>query len=386
MPEPERDFDELRAVVARKAGRLRNRRRLGLVSGAAALVAVLLVLASLPGGDPEPRRLQAADRPDGTSTTIDPSADDTIDPSEVYGEEPTTTVPGQTPVTTVKRKATTKAASPTTTVATPACGTPSVSLSQSETRAALVGAWMVCGGGPSVFMTNEAGIEVRADGRWVKLVRQPDGGLQRVSGWDDGGAWTAVQAQQVNFDIDGGGTFIAHASFTEDRGTVKLEHMGGRAHYVRVPSGMRISDRPPDGPHTAECARDEGPARRFSSSSELVSALTHVWLICGERSFFGTEAVGLEIRSNGRWAELHRRSDGALVRATGNRAGTWEVLDNSAMNGANSYQLNLTMDGSGTHIAHTTFATATTKMRLSAMGDHLADHVHAPAGTQVVDG
>jgi hypothetical protein len=32
------------------------------------------------------------------------------------------------------------------------------------------------------------------------------------------------------------------------------------------------------------------------------------------------------------------------------------------------------------------FATATTKMRLDAMGDRQADYIHAPAGTQVVNG
>ena len=385
VPEPERDLDELRDVVARKAGRLRNRRRLGLVSGAAALVAVLLVLASLPGGDPKPRRLQAADRPDDTSTTIDPSADGTIDPAEVYGEEPTTTIPGQTPGTTAKRRV--ASASPTTTTPIPPCGAPSDKLAPNETGAAIVGSWMLCRGSQPLFRSDEAaGIEIRADGRWAKVRRDSTGGMQRTSGWDDSGTWRVVQAQQVDFNIDGQGTVPAHASFTADRSTVKLDSMNGSAVYVRVAAGTRIADPAASGPDTPECARDEGPARQFASASEFVAAVTHVWLVCDGRSFFNTDAAGLEIRSNGRWAELDRRGDGALVRATGTRSGTWELVDGSAMNGPNSYQLNLTMDGSGTHITHPVFATATTKMRLSAMGDHLADHIHAPAGTQVVDG
>jgi hypothetical protein len=378
VPEPERDLDELRDVVARKAGRLRNRRRLGLVSGAAGLLAVLLVLSSLPGGDNKPRRLQAANRPE-TSTTVDPSSDDTFDPSEVYGEEPTTTAPGQTTSTTAKRKAGT--ATPTSTAPLPPCGTPEERLSSAETSTALVGAWVLCRG-DALFATGEAGIEIGADGAWSKLVRTTDGSLQRSSGWENNGDWAVVQEQQVNFRMVRG-TVIASAYFTADRASVRFMGMGGGPDYVRVASGTPIGDAPPRGGD--ECSKDEGRRRMFSSESEVRAALAHVWLLCQPEWYFAAKGAGLEIRSDGRWYLLDRRADGALVRGGGRLAGTWTVMDTSSMNGPGSYQLNVRADGSGENYLIIAFATASSKMQASSM-EGVRDHVHAPAGTQVVDG
>jgi hypothetical protein len=381
VPEPERDLDELRDVVARKAGRLRNRRRLGLVSGAAALLALLLVVASLPSGEDEPRRLQAADRPD-TSTTLDPSSSDTIDPSEVYGEEPTTTVPGQTTSTTAKRKAgTATAAGPTTTAPLPKCGGPTAPLPKEVTAIAAVGVWVACDAPGSFFGTSEAGIEIRGDSRFSKLYRASDGALQRRNAWDYAGDWRSVQQQQVDFEVDGRGTFMGHLTFTADRATMRVESMSGSATYARVTT--TVVDAPPT--QGDECARDEGAPRTLATESEFRTAISHVWLLCQPAWYFASEGAGLEIRSDGRWWLLGRRADGVLVRGGGRIFGTWTVTDTSSMNGPGHYQLTVRRDGAGENYLHLFFASASTKMRANSM-EGLRDHVHAPAGSQVVDG
>jgi hypothetical protein len=390
VPEPERDLDELRAVVAHRAGRLRNRRRLGLVSGAAALVAVLVMLATLPGDTAKPRRLQAANQPD-TSTTIDPSSDGTIDPSEVYGEEPTTTVPGQTTSTTAKRRAV--APSPTTVPTEPfpdTCPhTAGTSLSSGETKTAATGAWVACRPG-SPFGTGEVGLELRADGRWSKLVRGANGALQRKRNWDNEGSWAvpdqAASETSMSVQVDGGGGTSMWTTFSPDHLSMRLNNMGSHfGEYTRVPPGTAITDVPDTG--DSECTKGEGPERKMTSKAQYEAAVTHLWVYCQPHSVFLTDAPGLEIRSDGQWFELDRRADGVFVRSSGRLHGTWEAMDTSSMNGPNSWQLNLTTTSGSSGGGYVQFATYTSKIRFPAYTDAgPTDLVYAPAGAQVVDG
>lgn len=394
VPEPERDFEDLRDLVAAKAGRLRNRRRLGVASGAVAVVAALLVIATLPGGDAKPRQLQAADSPE-TSTTVDPSADGTFDPTAVDGTTTTTQTGGtKSTTTTTKRTATTKPAStPVTTIrAEDACGKATYTrATEAELATAATGAWLLCRPGSPfgpAFGGDEAGIELRADGRWSDLLRAGDGSLQRGRDWNDVGTWKAAAAHQLNVGFDGSGTVMAMASFADDRSAMRIDNfMASRAgDYVRVAAGTPIGEAPAR-PGADDCSRGEGQERRFASASEFSAAATYAWLLCKAPGLFGTSAAGLEIRSDGRWAELDRRADGALVRSSDpKRSGTWAVSDTSHMNGPNTYHIQFSrVDGSGAS-CDPAFATATTKMRCRVGGDTPPDYIHAPAGTQVVDG
>lgn len=100
------------------------------------------------------------------------------------------------------------------------------------------------------------------------------------------------------------------------------------------------------------------------------------WLLCATPSVFGTQEAGLDITADGRWSKLATASDGTLVRATGwNQEGTWESLDNSAMNGGSpTYQLNLHIDGSGTVITNPVFAAQPSIVRLNNMGLYVANY------------
>jgi hypothetical protein len=259
-------------------------------------------------------------------------------------------------------------------------------------RTAVTGVWLLCRP-PSVFGTPEAGMELRADGRWSKLERRPNGSLARAEGGAGGGAWDTVDTTamnggptyQLNLSLDGGGTSMTTPGFGQGSNSslvtkLRLDNMGlFVADYVPAPAGTML---PPVMP--APDKHCEGPEKPYSpiSEAEFRAAMTRVWLLCGTPSFFGTNEDGLEIRADGRWFKLYRTSRDALERGNGpGDGGTWETFDTSAMNGRPTYQINFNSTAGGTHMATPTFDgrnREVSRVRLDNMGTFVADYVPAP--------
>jgi hypothetical protein len=105
--------------------------------------------------------------------------------------------------------------------------------------------------------------------------------------------------------------------------------------------------------------------------------------VCKAPSVFGTNEVGIQILSNGRWSKLTRNPAGQLTPVPGwGNQGTWNSIDTSAMNGPGVFQVDFHIDGSGTVISLPVFSSGPPKMRLNNEGIYVADYV--PVSDQVM--
>jgi hypothetical protein len=88
----------------------------------------------------------------------------------------------------------------------------------------------------------------------------------------------------------------------------------------------------------------------LGSQAAFQSAIEGYWALCsGQSALCSSDEAGLEIASDGHWYKLYADDSGQLWRGLGwERRGSWQVIDTSAQNGTETYQLNLMIDGSGT--------------------------------------
>jgi len=124
------------------------------------------------------------------------------------------------------------------------------------------------------------------------------------------------------------------------------------------------------------CLQSPQGRRAAASEAEFREMMAGNWLLCTTPSVFGTTIeVGLAIYEDFRWAKLTRGEDGQL-RAMGgwDQEGRWESIDTSSMNGPGTYQLNLSIDGSGTVITIPVFAEQPAVVRLNNNGVFVADY------------
>jgi hypothetical protein len=128
-----------------------------------------------------------------------------------------------------------------------------------------------------------------------------------------------------------------------------------------------------------KCSQTETPLTPAPQSLHSFQQLiVRRWLLCGQTSTFGTTEAGLDIAADGSWYKLVSGADGSIERATGfDRQGTWEIIDTSAMNGKPTFQLNLSIFGSGTVIVTPQFAADPLKTRLNNNGVFVADYLAA---------
>jgi hypothetical protein len=97
----------------------------------------------------------------------------------------------------------------------------------------VVGDWRLCRT-PSVFGTNEQGLEISPDGRWFKLAADSAGLPEAVRGWGNEGTWTAVDTSamngpgtyQLNLKIDGEGTVLTLPVFSSGPPKMRLSNDG----------------------------------------------------------------------------------------------------------------------------------------------------------------
>jgi hypothetical protein len=128
-------------------------------------------------------------------------------------------------------------------------------------------------------------------------------------------------------------------------------------------------------PVPAACTAAANGTSNPTSLADFKTRMTHTWLVCSSPSVFGTTDAGLQITADGHWSKLVRNSAGHLVHATGLRdSGTWEALDDSAMNGRPVFQINL-MTGNSTYILMADFAAAVERVELDNNAVYVADYV-----------
>jgi DNA-binding SARP family transcriptional activator len=146
---------------------------------------------------------------------------------------PLTTVPPTLPPTTLP-----VTVPPTTATTVPAdlanCSVPEPGVlnpaNEADFLQGLIGTWLLCQA-PSVFGTNEVGIEIAANGQWSKLTRTSAGQLVRVIGWGNQGTWeidaaTTQPPFQVNFQINGSGTVYTEPVFSSGVPKMRLNNEG----------------------------------------------------------------------------------------------------------------------------------------------------------------
>lgn len=245
-----------RAVQARRA-----RWVAGGLSVVAAVAAVTLVSSTL--GVDRAQQVQVTDGaradvattgPDAPATTVvaptpRPEATPTTEPAP-----PTTTAPTTTPTTTTPPSTppTTAPARPTTTTTSspdPVCagaeGGSDQPVTQAEFESRIAHAWQLCAA-PSVFGTDEAGLEIRSDHRWSKLARSADGRYVRMQGWGNEGTWDSLDTSsmngpgywQLNLHIDGGGVVVTLPVFARNVPKMRLNNNGVYvADYRPLPAG-----------------------------------------------------------------------------------------------------------------------------------------------------
>ena len=264
---------------------------------------------------------------------------------------------------------------------------------EAEFRATMTRAWLLCAP-PSLFGATEAGFELRADGRWSKLERNPGGGLTRAAGWGNEGSWETIDTSamngaptfQLNFRIDGDGSIFTIPQFG-DMSKVRVATAGSVVtDYVPVPAGTPILPVDPPARGGIGCDATEEPYAP-ATEAEFRTAMIGAWLLCAEPSFLGTAEAGLEIRADGRWTKLASAPGRGLVRlgGTGNE-GTWETVDTSAMNGRPTFQINFLLDGGGSVPiipAFSAHASRVSKVRLNNFGWLIADYIPLPPGAQI---
>lgn len=260
-------------------------------------------------------------------------------------------------------------------------------------RTAMTRVWLLCTA-PSFFGTDEAGLEVRADGSWSKLEWKANGTLVRAAGPSNEGSWSTLDTSamngrptyQINFQVQGAGESSATPRFGAEASRVRLDNMGlFVADYVAAPPGTPVL---PERPSPANgCDAADPRNYRPSTVAEFQAAISGSWLLCGAPSFFGTGEAGLEIRRDGRWSKLFRGPGRSLVRGHGpGNEGTWRTIDTSFMNGGPTYQMDFLVDGAGLSSATPAFRAQgahVTNVRLDNMGLFVADYVPAPAGTPI---
>jgi hypothetical protein len=266
----------------------------------------------------------------------------------------------------------------------------------------ILGTWLVCSH-PSLFGTADAGLQINADGRWTKLLRNSAGQLVAATTSGNQGSWRTIDAGamngrptfQLNLHIDGSGTVVTVPTFSKGVARVHLDNNEVyAADYVQtservVPAGPANpgpsdqSSGPGHGPPLAACTTPDSGAYVPTTAQDFIHYIVGTWLVCSHPSIFRTTEAGMQIGSDGHWAKLYRDPNGGLVAGTGSRdEGTWREIDVSAENGGPTFQLNLKIEGSGTVITLPTMSKGVTRMDLDDGMGNSADYV--PTSEKVV--
>ena len=125
------------------------------------------------------------------------------------------------------------------------------------------------------------------------------------------------------------------------------------------------------------CNAPESPRPAVATIAEFRALIVRTWMLCSATSVFGSrDEKGMELLPDGSWFKLYADNEGTLTRGEGfGRRGTWEIIDTSGMSQRATFQVNLSIFGSGTVMTSPVFTAEPTKMRMNNMGLHIADYV-----------
>jgi hypothetical protein len=133
----------------------------------------------------------------------------------------------------------------------------------------------------------------------------------------------------------------------------------------------------------ASCSVPESGVATTPTESVFLGHLIGTWLLCHTPSAFGTKEAGMRIMADGTWSKLTRNSSGQLAAIPGwDNNGTWNVVDDSSVNGPGTFQLNFKIAGSGEVFTLPVFSSGPPKMRLDNNGMFVADYVPVSAAVQ----
>jgi hypothetical protein len=127
-------------------------------------------------------------------------------------------------------------------------------------------------------------------------------------------------------------------------------------------------------PLVSACGTTPSGTRKAATQQDFDNIIVGAWQQCSDSSVFGTSEAGLVIDADGRWSKL-ALVEGQLTALHGwGNEGSWETIDTSIMNGPGVYQLNLSIDGSGTVMTIPKIAAEPEVMRLDNQGSFFGDY------------
>ena len=92
------------------------------------------------------------------------------------------------------------------------------------------------------------------------------------------------------------------------------------------------------------CTDHVGERQTISTIAEVETALVGSWQRCTGRTLGPDDQRGIEFTTDGRFRYLRKVYDDLIPGQGAAYTGTFEILDTSAWNGLNSFQLNLYQD------------------------------------------
>jgi hypothetical protein len=232
-----------------------------------------------------------------------------------------------------------------------------------QARPFLTRRWVLCSE-KGLLQRPQAGVEIRADGRFSLLAWTAEGALRPLTGIENEGTVSfraTDQTGQIDFYADLGGDWILHPVWGTDPRVVSYENNGvERYDYV---AAEELSPVPPSappvpvaGPLTGPAACGQNPGARvvLSTVTGARLAMSRRWLLCTEMGLTHQAQAGLEIAPDDHFYLLDRAPDGALVRQRGVRAeGLVQYLDIAPGIGLDHPDIQVNFDvGSGYVISH----------------------------------
>lgn len=227
----------------------------------------------------------------------------------------------------------------------PACETPSGPVhaytSISDTEARIAGTWLLCSG--RIGSPGDTGGIELSPGKARFLVKEgetlaprADAAYERSVAFIDTSGMNGTGSYQMNLS-SGVGTNMYSTRTSEDGKFLELNEATSalQARYVRV-----AAPPPPCGIASA--------AHAYTSIADVTARVSGRWAICSGGITGPADAKGLELAAA--QAYFLVGAAGSLARGAGwDYERTVQILDNTVMNGAGSYQINLST-GAGTNM------------------------------------
>jgi hypothetical protein len=232
-----------------------------------------------------------------------------------------------------------------------------------EARPFLTRRWVLCSA-KGLLQRPQAGMEIRADGRFSLLAWTAEGALRALTGIENEGTVSfraTDQTGQVDFYADLGGDWIVHPVWGTDPRVVSYDNNGvERYDYVAAEelSPVPASAPPPPitGPLTGAAACGQNPGVRvvLSTVADARLAMSRRWVLCSEMGLTHEPQAGLEITPDDHFYLLERGPDGALVRQRGLRTeGLVQYLDIAPGIGLDHPEIQVNFDvGGGFVVSH----------------------------------